>query len=122
MARSCKRQFAMAVLLLAVTSVVRAGEVYTRMPAGTQLQVRMIETLSSETANVGDRFHGTLAAPVVVNGRTLFSKGADVAGEVVNVERSGRLSNPGELDLSLRTVRLRGRTYAVATETCVIKG
>jgi hypothetical protein len=72
--------------------------------------VRMIEMLSSETANVGDRFHGTLVAPVVVNGRTLFSKGADVTGEVVNVERSGRLSNPGELYLNLRTVRSRGRT------------
>lgn len=122
MARSLKHHFAMALLLLTVTSVARAGEVYAQIPAGTELQVRMIEMLSSETANVGDRFHGTLAAPVVVNGRTLFSKGADVTGEVVNVERSGRLSNPGELYLSLRTVRSRGRTYAVATEPFVIKG
>jgi outer membrane lipoprotein SlyB len=122
MARFLKHYFTMALVLLAVTSGARAGEVYARIPAGTQLQVRMIERLSSETANVGDRFHGTLAAPVVVNGRTLFVKGADVTGEVVNVERSGRLSNPGELYLNLRTVRSRGRTYAVATEPFVIKG
>jgi outer membrane lipoprotein SlyB len=122
MGRFLKHQFTMALVLLAVTSVAKAGDVYTRMPAGTELQVRMIERLSSETANVGDRFHGTLAARVVVNGRTLFSKGADVTGEVVNVERSGRLSNPGELYLSLRSVRSRGRTYAVATEAFVIKG
>jgi outer membrane lipoprotein SlyB len=122
MARFLKHHFTMVLVLLALTSFAWAGDVYAQMPAGTELQVRMIEMLSSETANVGDQFHGTLAAPVVVNGRILFSKGVDVTGEVVNVERSGRLSNPGELYLNLRTVRSRGRTYTVATEPFVIKG
>lgn len=122
MARFLKHHFMTALLLLAVISVARARDVYTRIPAGTELQVRMIDKLSSETANVGDRFHGTLAAQVVVNHRILFPKGADVTGEVVNVERSGRLSKPGELHLSLRTVRSGGRTYTVATEPFVIKG
>ena len=74
MVRSFEHCFAIALLLLAVTSVARAGEV-TPLPPGTELQVRMIERLSSETANVGDRFHGTLVVPVFVKGRTLFSKG-----------------------------------------------
>ena len=121
MVGSFKHYFAMALLLLGVTSVARAGEV-TPLPPGTELQVRMIERLSSETANVGDQFHGTMVVPVFVKGRTLFSKGAEVTGEVVNVERSGRLSNPGELYLSLRTVSWRGRTYEVTAETFVIKG
>src|SRR5713226_6456854 len=121
MSRNFKQSVAM-VLLMAATSVAVAGEVYTKIPPGTKLQVRIIEKLSSETANAGDRFHGTLAAPVVANGRTLFSKGADVTGEVANVERSGRLSSPGELHLTLRTVRSDGRTYAVAAEPFVIKG
>jgi hypothetical protein len=112
----------MALLLMAATSVAVAGEAYTHIPAGTKLQVRVIEKLDSETANAGDPFHGTLAAPVVVNGRTLFSRGADVTGEVVDVKRSGRLSSPGELHLSLRTIRSGGRTYAVAAEPIVIKG
>jgi hypothetical protein len=121
MVGSLKHYVAMALLSLAVASVARAGEV-TPLPPGTELQVRMIERLTSETASVGDQFHGTLVVPVVVNGRTLFSKGADVTGEVVNVERSGRLSNPGVLALSLRTVGWRGRTYEVTAETFVIKG
>lgn len=122
MTRYLQQHFAMALLLLAATSVAVAAEVRTNIPAGTKLQVRIIEKLSSETANIGDQFHGTLDAPVVVNGRTLFSKGADVTGEVVNVERSGRLSKPGELHLSLRSVRSGGRTYALAAEPFVIKG
>ena len=93
-----------------------------KLPAGTSVQVRITDTLNSETAKVGQVFHGSLAAPVVANGRTLFPKGASVSGEVVNVERSGRLSNPGELHLTLRTIRTGGRMYAVSVGTVLIKG
>src|SRR6185369_8688974 len=92
------------------------------IPAGTSVQVRIDENLSSETANVGQIFHGSLAAKVVANGRTLFPRGAIVIGEVVSVERSGRLSRPGELELGLRSIRTGGRTYVVAVRTIVIKG
>src|SRR5712692_3450854 len=107
-------------VLLAASAALAAVNV--KIPAGTSVQVRITEELSSETANVGEVFHGSLAAPVVANGRTLFPKGAHVTGEVVNVERSGRLSTPGELHLSLRTIRSGGRTYAVAVPPIVIKG
>src|SRR3989475_9463749 len=109
-------------LLLAAASVCLAADVYSNVPAGTSLQVRIIDKLSSETANVGDSFQGTLAAPVVVNGKTLFSKGTDVSGEVFRVERSGRLSSPGELHLTLRTIRSGGRTYNLAVEPFMVKG
>src|SRR5256885_10679182 len=115
---SLKQSFAIMLLMVATAS----AQTYNNIPAGTQLQVRIIEKLSSEQASVGDQFHGTFAAPVVVNGRTLFSKGADVTGEVTNVERSGRLSRSGELHLSLRTVRSGRRTYSVAADPFVIKG
>jgi len=93
-----------------------------KIPTGTSVQVRVDEKLSSETATVGQVFHGSVAAPVVANGRTLFPKGAIVTGEVVNVERSGRLSTPGELHLNLRTIRTGGRSYPVSVQTVVIKG
>ena len=93
-----------------------------KIPAGTSVQVRIDENLSSETANVGQIFHGSLAAKVVANGRTLFPRGAIVIGEVVSVERSGRLSRPGELELGLRTIRTGGRTYSVSVQTLLIKG
>ena len=93
-----------------------------KIPAGTSVQVRIDENLSSETANVGQIFHGSLAAKVVANGRTLFPRGAIVIGEVVSVERSGRLSRPGELELGLRTIRTGGRTYPVSVQTLLIKG
>ena len=112
--------FAIALCAMPTTWAMAAANV--KIPAGTSFPVRITEKLSSETANVGEVFHGSLAAPVVANGRTLFPKGAIVTGEVVNVERSGRLSTPGELHLNLRTIRTGGRTYPVSVQTVVIKG
>jgi hypothetical protein len=117
-----KQLTATALFLLVGVAAARASNGYLNIPTGTNLPVRISEHLNSEKANEGDSFHGTLAKAVVVNGRTLVPKGADVSGEVVQVERSGRLSNPGELYLALRTVRFSGRTYNVAAETFVIKG
>ena len=111
------------VLLLTATLAGSAlATVNANIPAGARLSVRVTEKLSSETSHVGDRFHGTLAAPVVVNGRTLFPQGAEVTGQVAHVKSSGRLSSPGELTLVLRTVRSGGRTYNVSANPFAIKG
>ena len=60
--------FAIALCAMLTTWAMAVANV--KIPAGTSVQVRISEKLSSETANVGDVFHGSLAAPVVANGRT----------------------------------------------------
>lgn len=95
---------------------------WAQIPVGTSVQVRITEKLSSETANVGQQFHGVLAAPITANRRTVFPKGTAVTGEVVNIERSGRLSTPGELHLTLKSIRSGGRTYPVSVQTIMVKG
>jgi hypothetical protein len=74
------------------------------IPSGTEINVRLGQTLSSEKNRSGDRWDGTLADNVVVNGRTIARRGAPVHGRVVNAESSGRLSHPGKLDLELTSV------------------
>jgi hypothetical protein len=109
-------------LLMVVAAAMAMAAVNAKIPAGTAVRIRIIDSLSSETAQVGQQFHGTLAAPIAANGKVLFPKGARVTGEVVNVERSGRLSTPGELHLTLRTIRNGGQDYAVSVPAIVIKG
>ena len=122
MTQYLKQLAATALLLLVGAAAAMASNGHLNLPAGTNLPVRISEHLNSEKANVGDSFHGSLTSAVVVRGKTLVPRGADVVGEVVHVERSGRLSRPGELHLALRTLRFGGRTYEVAAETFVIKG
>ena len=74
------------------------------LPAGTPVIVRINEHLSSETAHAGDTFTGSLARPLIVNGRTQFSQGTAVTGRVIAAQPSGRLSDPGVLELRLVSV------------------
>lgn len=92
------------------------------IPPGTEIRVRIIENLSSGTSSMGDIFHGTLDEPIVVNGKQLFPKGADVTGTVAAVHASGRLSDPGELSLILNTVSSGGIASSVTVQPLQIKG
>ena len=92
------------------------------IPSGTAIRVRMIDKLSSEENQTGDTFHGTLDEPITVNGRELYPKGADVIGRVTDVHATGRLSEPGELDLVLNTVSSGTVAASIHVQPLVIKG
>jgi len=92
------------------------------IPPGTEIRVRIVENLSSGTSTMGDIFHGTLDEPIVVNGKQLFPRGADVTGTVAAVHASGRLSDPGELNLILNTVSSGGIASSVTVQPLQIKG
>ena len=88
------------------------------IPDGTPITVRVNENLSSETARAGDGFTGVLTQPVVVNGSTLFPRDAAVRGQVVSAKKSGRLSDPGVLELTLISVN----NANVSSQPFLIKG
>lgn len=92
------------------------------IPAGAQISVRMIDELSSGKSKAGDTFHGTLDQPIVSGSTTLYPKGADVTGRVVAVKGSGRLSDPGILELELTSVSSGTKKSNITTEPFVIKG
>ena len=109
-------------LILTVISVSAWAQKIPDVPPGTILRVRVDDKLSSEETQVGDTFHGTLDEPVMVDGRELFPKGADVNGRVTDVHKSGRLSEPGELDLVVTTLSSGRIATSVQTQPLVVKG
>lgn len=92
------------------------------IPAGTTVEVRVNETLTSEKAQSGDRFTGTTTEDIVVNGRTAFPKGSDVTGRVLAAKGSGRFSDPGTLELRLNTIRSGSSAAALSTESFMVEG
>jgi hypothetical protein len=92
------------------------------LPPGTTIKIRMIDKLSSEENQVGDTFRATLEEPIQVDGKNLYPKGADVIGRVSDVHASGRLSEPGELDLVLATVSSGRQATSLSVKPLVIKG
>jgi hypothetical protein len=109
-------------LLLVLAPLPAPGQIGLEIPAGTSIRVRMVDRLSSEQNQIGDTFHGTLDEPIEVNGRQLYPSGADVMGRVNDVHPTGRLSEPGELDLVLNTVSSGTVAASIHVEPLVIKG
>jgi hypothetical protein len=91
------------------------------VPAGTELDVRLDDRVSSETARREDRVGGTLVAPVRVDGRIVIPRGATVLGTVRDVVRAERPSKAGRVDLSFDTLVLPdgGRVRIPARVTSV---
>ncbi len=110
-------------ILTIVTSVLPLSAASTTLAPGAKLQVRITERLSSETAKSGETFHGTLAEPVVVNGKTMFEKGTAVTGQVIQASKSGRLSSRGQLQLVLTSISGGWfRSYPLTVQPLVISG
>ena len=110
-------------LFLVVSTLVASSLFAATLPPSTQVQVRITERLSSENAKPGDTFHGTLAQPIVENGKILFQKGTDVTGQVMLASKSGSLSSPGMLQLQLTSISGGWfRSYPLTVVPLVIKG
>lgn len=85
------------------------------IPAGTQFTIRLNDPLDSESNQVGDTFHGSLSAPIVINGETVIPSGADVVGRVADVKSAGRFAGNSVLTLELTSVSMNGKTYNIQT-------
>ena len=79
---------------------------------GTEMTVRLEQSLSSRTARVEDRFDATVARPVYVDGRIVVPDGSRVQGTVTVVERAQRPARGGRLNLSFDRLLLDDGTTA----------
>jgi hypothetical protein len=87
------------------------------LPAGTNMVVRMIDGVDSETARVGQTFNGSLDEAVMINGETVLPRGSDVLLKLVDAKDSGKLTGRAELTLDLMSIRVDGRMVDVNTQT-----
>jgi len=100
----------------ATTSSSGSAPMGVTVPSGTLLTVRMIDPVDSSVNQVGETFRASLDEPIVVNGRTIASRGANVTTKLVSVAEAGRVSGRSELALVLYDVTINGRRYEITTE------
>ena len=86
------------------------------VPNGTQLSIRLIDSLDSEKNQVGDQFRATLNAPVVIDDEVVIPQDADVQGRVVDVKSAGRYAGAATLALELTSLSFNGKTYNLNTD------
>jgi hypothetical protein len=92
------------------------------IPAGTPVTVRISTELNSGTAEVGQKFEGSLARSLVVRGKTIAAEGSTVRGKVTLAKSSGRLHVPGELSVRLTSIQTKSGTIAVTSSPYHVTG
>lgn len=85
------------------------------VPAGTEIQARLNQSVSSARSQPGEKFEATLSAPVVVGNDVVLPKGALLQGHVTRAVASGHLKTPARLSLTLDEIECQGRSYPITT-------
>lgn len=75
------------------------------VPQGTQIMIRMIDSVDSKVNRPGDIFHASLAEPLKIGNVVVARKNADVYGKLVTVKSANRLAGKSELALELTGIR-----------------
>lgn len=92
------------------------------VPAGTEFDVKLVNPLSSATAQVEDRFEATSVVDLMQGDRVLVPAGSIMRGVVSSVKKAGRVERRGSLTLAFDRITVRGKDYPLrATVTEVLE-
>ena len=86
-----------------------------QIPAGTSITVRMIESVDSKVAHLGQTFRASVDEPVVVNGQTVIPRGADALAKLVEDQQSGKFEGKTILTLALTDITINGQMIDTTT-------
>jgi hypothetical protein len=81
------------------------------IPAGQEIDVRLENQLSSETAEVEQRFQATTVADLYRGDEVLIPAGSTVRGIVSSVNKATRTERKGSLTVAFDQITIRGRSY-----------
>ena len=81
------------------------------IPEGQEIDVRLVRELSSDTAQVEDRFEAVTVADLYRGNQVLIPQGSSVRGVVSSVNRASRTDRKGSLTVAFDQITINGRTY-----------
>jgi hypothetical protein len=87
------------------------------IPAGTQLRLRLDSSHASNTSRAEDRVRAHLAAPVVVNGRTVLPANTPAVGHVTVARPSAKVKGRAYLAVRFTEIEAAEEQYRVSTRT-----
>jgi hypothetical protein len=87
------------------------------LPAGTQIRVRLNQSINTAQNRPGDHFEATLESPLVARGHTVEPLGAQIRGMIQEAKPSGRLKGRGMLMLALESIDVHGRQVPIQTSS-----
>jgi hypothetical protein len=85
------------------------------IPSGTEVHVRLNQTLDTRRNRSGDRFTASLAEPIQEGGRVIVPKGTIFTGHVTTSSPSGRMQGRAVIGLTLDSFTINGAQHRVVT-------
>src|SRR5688572_3374320 len=85
------------------------------LPAGTPLDVRLMQAVSSGKDNVGDTFEAQLERDLEVDGKLLAKRGSLVTGKISEVVGSGRVKGRARMSVTLTEIKAGAESYPIQT-------
>ena len=92
------------------------------VPAGTNLLVRMIDSVDSDKNHVGDRFRASLEQDLAVDGVLVARRGADVYGRLAEAKESGHFEGKSQLKLELTDILINSRLQPILSGDYEVSG
>jgi hypothetical protein len=92
------------------------------VPAGTKLNVRLVQGIDVDASEAGQTFKATVDDPVMIGGAIVIPRGASAVVQAVNVQQSGKMKGSDKVTLKLNSIGFGGMAYPVVTEYVETKG
>ena len=87
------------------------------LPSGTQLVVRLTNTLSTKGSEEGDPWAGKVAEPIFAAGQEVVPADSTVRGRVTFIKPAGRATGRGEMRLVAETISTPGQgTFTIVAQ------
>ena len=81
------------------------GETVVKVPDGTEIEIQLKNTLSGQSAKVGDIVDFTVVRPVQINGVTIIEKDASARARVTTAKGAGHWGKAGKLEWAMQDVQ-----------------
>ena len=85
--------------------------------SGVDIQVRLVESLNTETAETGDRFELQLAEDLAVGDQLIAPKGSRARGRVLNSQSAGKVMGVATISLTLTDLYIGEEQFPLQAET-----
>ena len=86
------------------------------LPVGMTLPLELKSTVASDVSEVEDTVRGTLRRAVTIDGYEVLPAGTELAGNVTEAERAGRVKGRARVAFQFTSLRFDGERLALQTE------
>ena len=85
------------------------------IPRGTAVSIRLIDPVDTAKNKEGDTFRASLDAPIVVDGKTIVFKNADVEARLLSAKSAGHFTGSSSVVLVLTKITVGKTEYGIKT-------